>query len=68
MNILVIPDSHLKPWIFLQADQILRERKADIAVCLMDIPDGHLCFLKRIDHLLFSHAGLSETFVCSIFG
>ena len=39
MIVLVIPDIHLKPWIFDRAEEILREGKADKAVCLMDIPD-----------------------------
>ena len=39
MKVLVIPDIHLKTWIFDRADDILKTGKADIAVCLMDIPD-----------------------------
>ena len=39
MRVLAIPDIHLKPWIFDQADEILKANKADQAVCLMDIPD-----------------------------
>ena len=39
MNVLVIPDIHLKPWIFDKAEEILKAGKADKAVCLMDIPD-----------------------------
>ena len=39
MRILVIPDVHLKPWIFDRAEDILKAGKADRAVCLMDIPD-----------------------------
>ncbi|MBE5824020.1 MAG: metallophosphoesterase [Butyrivibrio sp.] len=39
MKVLVIPDIHLKPWIFDRAAEILREGKAEGAVCLMDIPD-----------------------------
>jgi predicted phosphodiesterase len=39
MKILVIPDIHLKTWIYDRADDILRAGKADEAVCLMDIPD-----------------------------
>lgn len=37
MKALVIPDVHLKPWIFDLAEK--RLNKADIAVCLMDIAD-----------------------------
>ena len=39
MKVLVIPDIHLKKWIFDRAEDILKEGKADRAVCLMDIPD-----------------------------
>ena len=39
MKILVIPDVHLKPWLFNMAENILNEGKADKALCLMDIPD-----------------------------
>ena len=39
MRILVIPDIHLKSWIFDRAEEIMRSGKADRAVCLMDIPD-----------------------------
>ena len=39
MKVLVIPDIHLKPWIFDRAADILTEGKAEGAVCLMDIPD-----------------------------
>ena len=133
MQVLVIPDIHLKPWIFDRAEEILKDRKADRAVCLMDIPDdwnrefqiecyretfdraisfakdypdtlwcygnheisylwgrletgysayaentvlskleelqavlrdpSQLTFVHRIDHVLFSHGGLTERFV-----
>ncbi len=39
MKVLVIPDIHLKGWIFDRAEEIIRSGKADVAVCLMDIPD-----------------------------
>ena len=39
MKIIVIPDVHLKPWLFDRADDILTSGKAERAVCLMDIPD-----------------------------
>ena len=39
MKVLVIPDIHLKTWIFDQAETILKSGKADRAVCLMDMPD-----------------------------
>ena len=39
MNVLVIPDIHLKHKLFDHAEKILKEGKADLAVCLMDMPD-----------------------------
>ena len=39
MKILVIPDVHLKPWIFDRASEIMDSGIADKALCLMDIPD-----------------------------
>ena len=40
MKILVIPDVHLKPWMFHRASELMKEIKADQAVCLMDIADN----------------------------
>lgn len=39
MKILVIPDVHLKPWMFGRAKDIMDSGAAGRAVCLMDIPD-----------------------------
>lgn len=39
MKVVVIPDVHLKPWIFDQAERVLREGRADIAVALGDYMD-----------------------------
>lgn len=39
MKILVIPDVHLKPYMFSQAAELLKQGAAERAVCLMDIPD-----------------------------
>lgn len=39
MRVLVIPDIHLKGWLFDKAANILNDGEADRAVCLMDIPD-----------------------------
>ena len=39
MKVLVIPDVHLKPWMFRRASELLKEKNADRAVCLMDIAD-----------------------------
>ena len=35
----MIPDVHLKPWMFRRASELMKEIKADRAVCLMDIAD-----------------------------
>ena len=39
MKVLVIPDVHLKPWMFDRADELLEHGKADVSVCLMDLAD-----------------------------
>lgn len=39
MKVLVIPDVHLKPFMFQQAAALMRQNIAERAVCLMDIPD-----------------------------
>ena len=39
MKILIIPDVHLKPWMFLRASNIMDSGAADQAICLMDIAD-----------------------------
>ena len=41
MLILIIPDVHLKPDIFLRADYILRSGQAEMAVCLGDLVDDY---------------------------
>ena len=39
MKALVIPDAHLKPWMFQRTTELMKETGADRAVCLMDIAD-----------------------------
>lgn len=39
MRVLVIPDVHLKPWIFERAAELLKKGTADKVVCLMDLAD-----------------------------
>ena len=39
MKVIVIPDVHLKPWMFEEAAEIMKSRGLEQAVCLMDIPD-----------------------------
>lgn len=58
MRVLVIPDIHLKPWMFDQADNLLRHKVAEQAVCLMDIPDD---WNKQFDITLYD-----ETFDTAI--
>lgn len=43
LKILVIPDIHLKPYMFQQAAGLLKRGEAERAVCLMDIPDDWNC-------------------------
>lgn len=39
MKVLVIPDVHLKPFMFARASELMDKGIAEKAVCLMDIPD-----------------------------
>ena len=39
MKVLVLPDIHLKPFIFYRAKEIMNKGLVDAAVCLMDIAD-----------------------------
>ena len=39
MRVLVVPDVHLKPWMFRRASELMKETESDRAVCLMDIAD-----------------------------
>lgn len=39
MKVLIIPDVHLKPWMFERATEIMKNGAVDKAVCLMDIAD-----------------------------
>ena len=39
LKVLVIPDVHLKPWMFDRASELMITEKPDKSVCLMDIPD-----------------------------
>ena len=42
MKVLVIPDVHLKPWMFHRALELVKETEVDRVVCLMDIADDWL--------------------------
>ena len=39
MNVLVIPDVHLKPWMLERAAELMKKGTANRAVCLMDLAD-----------------------------
>lgn len=39
MRVLIIPDVHLKPYMFDKAEEVLKTGKADMAVCLGDLAD-----------------------------
>jgi len=43
MRALVIPDVHLKPWMFQDAETVLKRESPDQVVCLMDIADDWRC-------------------------
>ena len=58
MKVLVIPDVHLKPWMFHDAARLMDEGIADRVACLMDIPDD---WGKEFDIALYE-----ETFDAAI--
>ena len=35
MKVLVIPDVHLKPWMFQRASELMKETETDRVVCLL---------------------------------
>lgn len=43
MKVLVIPDIHLKPWIFDEADKAVKKVKPDCVLLLGDLPDDFGC-------------------------
>ncbi len=52
MKIFVIPDIHLKPWMFGRALELMEKERADRAVCLMDIADD---WKQEFNLDLYSH-------------
>lgn len=50
MKVLVIPDVHLKPWMFQQAAALMRQEIAECAVCLMDLADD---WNRQFDTVLY---------------
>ena len=53
MKVLVIPDVHLKPYMFDDASRLMRRGVAEKAVCLMDIADDWGQEANLIDLLFF---------------
>lgn len=51
VKVLVVPDIHLKPWMFEDATRIRKKTNADQVVCLMDIPDD---FNQELNHDLYN--------------
>lgn len=70
MRVLVIPDIHLKPWIFDQAEDVIKEGKADRAVCLMDVPDDWGmelnidCYKETFDRVIAFAKNHTDTLWC----
>lgn len=70
MNILVIPDVHLKGWMFDRATELMNYGMADKSVCLMDIPDewGHRydldLYIKTFDKAIEYAERFPETLWC----
>lgn len=48
MKVLVIPDVHLKPWIFDEAEKVMTATKANMAVILGDLVDDWDC-MEQVD-------------------
>lgn len=67
---LVIPDVHLKPWMFSKADQILKDQPVDRIVCLGDLVDDWDCeynvdlYRKTLDAARQFNHDHPETFWC----
>ena len=64
MKALVIPDVHLKPYMFKEAAEWMRKGVADRAVCLMDIPDD---WNREYDIELYAQQRNSPT-LCGVTG
>lgn len=70
MNILVIPDVHLKWWMFDRATVLMNYGMADKTVCLMDLPDewGHGydldLYIKTFDKAIEYAKRFPETLWC----
>lgn len=70
MKILIIPDVHLKPWMFTKAEQIGRKEQVDRYVCLGDLVDDWECennaqiYQKTLDETLSFAEKHTDTLWC----
>ena len=70
MKVIVIPDVHLKPWMFDSAAKIIERGDAERAVCLMDIPDDWLqgfnidLYIETYDRAIDFHRRFPDTLWC----
>ena len=79
MNVLVIPDVHLKPYMFRKADILMERGIAENAVCLMDIADdwnqqynvalyeetydGAICLAKKYPNSLWCYGNHDLSYI-----
>lgn len=70
MKVIVIPDVHLKPWMFDQASRIIQTGQAEQAVCLMDLADDWMqqynldAYIETYDRAIRFAEEYSETLWC----
>ena len=70
LKILVIPDVHMKPWMFDRAAEIIRSGAAERAVCLMDLPDDWNqelnldLYIETFDHAIRFQKEFLDTLWC----
>lgn len=70
MKVLIIPDVHLKPWMFTDAETVMSETGADRAVCLGDLVDDFGCggnealYQQTLDGALAFERRHSDTLWC----
>lgn len=68
MKVLVIPDIHLKPYIFSKATELMKSESVDKAVCLMDIADdwGKEFYLEEYAQTYDAAIGFAKQFPDSL--
>ena len=70
MKVVVIPDVHLKPWMFEKAAELMKCASADGAVCLMDIADDWMqqynidLYIRTYDAAIRFAKAFPETLWC----